>query len=196
MDIIQTKLPGVLLIEPDIYQDSRGFFLESYHTQRYQQLGEMTGFVQENHSLSCYGTIRGLHAQVRRAQAKLVRVIEGEIFDVAVDIRRGSPTFGRWAAAALSAVNRRQYFIPTGFAHGFATTSYSAQVEYKCTEYYDPTDEIVILWNDPEIGIPWPIQKPVLSAKDTSAPTLRHTHHLLPHFETTRPPELASDQIF
>ena len=196
MDIIQTKLPGVLLIEPDIYQDSRGFFLESYHTQRYQQLGEMTGFVQENHSLSCYGTIRGLHAQVRRAQAKLIRVIEGEIFDVAVDIRLNSPTFGRWAAAALSAVNRRQYFIPAGFAHGFATTSYSAQVEYKCTEYYDPTDEIVILWNDPEIGIPWPVQEPVLSDKDNNAPTLQHIHHLLPRFETTRPLEPASDQIF
>jgi dTDP-4-dehydrorhamnose 3,5-epimerase len=182
MKVRETGLPGVLIIEPEVHIDSRGFFFESYHARRYHQLGLPLDFIQDNHSLSCRGTIRGLHAQVQRAQAKLVRVIEGEVFDVAVDIRLGSPTFGRWAAVCLSAVNRRQYFVPAGFAHGFATTSHSAQVEYKCTEYYDPDDEIVIRWNDPEIGIDWPVQQPILSPKDSAAPALRHLRDCLPRF--------------
>ena len=183
MKVTRTALPGVLVIEPEVYSDARGFFLESYHARRYHQQGLPLEFVQDNHSLSRHGTLRGLHAQVRRAQAKLVRVIEGEVFDVAVDIRLGSPTFGRWAGVCLSAVNRRQLFIPEGFAHGFATTSPSAQVEYKCSRYYDPDDQLAIRWDDPEIGIEWPIRQPLLSAKDRDAPRLRQLRDRLPHFE-------------
>ena len=182
MKVTRTALPGVLVIEPEVYSDARGFFLESYHARRYHQQGLPLEFVQDNHSLSRHGTLRGLHAQVRRAQAKLVRVIEGEVFDVAVDIRLGSPTFGRWAGVCLSAVNRRQLFIPAGFAHGFATTSPSAQVEYKCSQYYDADDQIAIRWDDPEIGIEWPIRQPILSDKDRDAPRLRQLRDRLPRF--------------
>ena len=182
MKVTRTALPGVLVIEPEVYSDARGFFLESYHARRYHQQGLPLEFVQDNHSLSRHGTLRGLHAQVRRAQAKLVRVIEGEVFDVAVDIRLGSPTFGRWAGVCLSAVNRRQLFIPAGFAHGFATTSPSAQVEYKCSQYYDADDQIAIRWDDPEIGIEWPIRQPILSAKDRDAPLLSQLRDRLPRF--------------
>ena len=182
MKVTRTALPGVLVIEPEVYSDARGFFLETYHARRYHQQGLPLEFVQDNHSLSRHGTLRGLHAQVRRAQAKLVRVIEGEVFDVAVDIRLGSPTFGRWAGVCLSAVNRRQLFIPAGFAHGFATTSPSAQVEYKCSRYYDPDDQLAIRWDDPEIGIEWPIRQPILSAKDRDAPRLRQLRDRLPRF--------------
>ncbi len=182
MKVTRTALPGVLVIEPEVYSDARGFFLEAYHARRYHQQGLPLEFVQDNHSLSRHGTLRGLHAQVRRAQAKLVRVIEGEVFDVAVDIRLGSPTFGRWAGVCLSAVNRRQLFIPAGFAHGFATTSPSAQVEYKCSQYYDADDQIAIRWDDPEIGIEWPIRQPILSAKDRDAPRLSQLRDRLPRF--------------
>lgn len=182
MKVTETALPGVLLIEPEIYNDTRGFFLESYHSHRYHQYGLPLEFVQDNHSLSQYGTLRGLHAQLHLAQAKLVRVIEGEVYDVAVDIRLGSPTFGRWTGVSLSAVNQRQLFIPTGFAHGFATTSSSAQVEYKCSQYYDAADQIAIRWNDPDIGIEWPIREPILSDKDRDALLLRQLQERLPRF--------------
>lgn len=183
MKVTRTALPGVLVIEPEVYSDARGFFLEAYHARRYHRQGLPAEFVQDNHSLSRHGTLRGLHAQVRRPQAKLVRVIEGEVFDVAVDIRLGSPAFGRWTGVCLSAVNRRQLFIPEGFAHGFATTSPSAQVEYKCNRYYDAADQLAIRWDDPEIGIEWPIRHPLLSAKDRDAPLLSQLRDQLPRFE-------------
>jgi dTDP-4-dehydrorhamnose 3,5-epimerase len=173
MRFLPTALPEVILIEPDVYRDQRGFFLETYHAHKYREGGIAVTFVQDNHSRSVCGTLRGMHAQRRRPQGKLIRVIEGQIFDVAVDIRRGSPTFGRWVGTVLSAENFRQCYIPPGFAHGFCVTSELAQVEYKCTELYDPTDELGFVWNDPDVGIAWPIADPLLSAKDRAAPRLR-----------------------
>ena len=173
MKFLPTALPGVLIVEPDVHRDQRGFFLETYQAQRYREGGIDVTFVQDNHSRSVRGTLRGMHAQHRRPQGKLVRVIEGEIFDVAVDIRRASPTFGRWVGAVLSAENFRQCYVPPGFAHGFCVTSESAQVEYKCTALYDPADEIGFLWNDPAVGIRWPIEHPLLSVKDRAAPPLQ-----------------------
>jgi dTDP-4-dehydrorhamnose 3,5-epimerase len=142
MKFISTSLPGVVIIAPDVYRDGRGFFLETYHLQKYRDDGIPTTFVQDNQSRSVYSTIRGLHAQQRRPQGKLIQVIEGEIFDVVVDIRRGSPTFLHWVVTTLSAQNFRQCYIPPGFAHGFCVTSAAAQIEYKCTDFYDPADEI------------------------------------------------------
>jgi dTDP-4-dehydrorhamnose 3,5-epimerase len=182
MKFLPAGLPGVLVIEPDVHKDQRGFFLESYHAQKYRDGGILLPFVQDNHSFSIRGTIRGLHAQQRRPQGKLLRVIDGEIFDVAVDIRRGSPTFGRWVGIHLSSENFRQCYVPPGFAHGFAVLSSSAQLEYKCTDYYDPTDEIGVIWNDPEIGIAWPVESPILSPKDLGAPRLREVADKLPLF--------------
>lgn len=164
--VLPTELPGVLVIEPDVHRDMRGFFLETYHASRYAEGGIRGPFVQDNHSRSGAGTIRGLHVQLRRPQAKLVRVIEGEIYDVAVDVRRGSPTFGRWVSTTLSAENFRQWYVPAGFAHGFAVVSAVAQVEYKCSEFYDPKSEIGIAWNDPTLAISWPVKNPVLSTRD------------------------------
>jgi dTDP-4-dehydrorhamnose 3,5-epimerase len=176
-----TALPGVLLVEPTVHRDARGFFLESYRTDRYAEAGIDTVFVQDNHSLSQAGTLRGLHAQLApHAQAKLVRVIEGEIFDVAVDIRLGSPSFGRFASAVLSADNHLQLYVPVGFAHGFCVTSARAQVEYKCSAPYDPACELAIAWDDPAIAIPWPVREPVLSARDRAAPRLAEVHARLP----------------
>jgi dTDP-4-dehydrorhamnose 3,5-epimerase len=166
MRAIQTRLPGVLVLEPQVHRDPRGFFLEVYHAARLQGCGVHARFVQDNQSRSARGTLRGLHWQYRRPQAKLVRVLSGEIFDVAVDIRRGSPTFGQWEGMLLSADNFRQTFIPEGFAHGFCVLSEAADVEYKCTDYYDPGGESGLPWNDPAIGIAWPISEPLLSAKD------------------------------
>jgi dTDP-4-dehydrorhamnose 3,5-epimerase len=180
MKFIETELPGVIIIEPDIYRDERGFFFETYHEKKYRSGGITETFVQDNHSRSTYGTLRGLHAQTAHPQGKLVRVIEGEIFDVAVDIRRGSATFGRWMGATLSADIGWQYYIPPGFAHCFCVTSEFAQVEYKCTDFYDPADEINLSWCDPDIGITWPIESPILSAKDAAARTLREIESLLP----------------
>jgi dTDP-4-dehydrorhamnose 3,5-epimerase len=180
MKFIETELPGVIIIEPDIYRDERGFFFETYHAKKYRSGGITETFVQDNHSRSTYGTLRGLHAQTAHPQGKLVRVIEGEIFDVAVDIRRGSATFGRWLGATLSADNGWQYYIPPGFAHGFCVTSEFAQVEYKCTDFYDPAGEIILSWCDPDLAITWPIESPILSAKDAAARTLREIESLLP----------------
>ena len=169
MKFLSTDLPGVMLIEPDVYRDTRGFFLETYHAGKYRAAGIDGIFVQDNHSHSVRGTVRGLHAQRHRAQGKLVRVLQGEIFDVAVDIRRGSPTFHRWVGVRLSADNFRQIYVPPGFAHGFCVLSEVADVEYKCTELYDPVDEFGVLWNDPELGISWPVHEPLLSEKDRTA---------------------------
>jgi dTDP-4-dehydrorhamnose 3,5-epimerase len=182
MRFLPTALPGVLLIEPDVHADARGFFLETFHERKYAEAGIHGPFVQDNHSHSRRGTLRGLHAQSRHAQGKLVRAVEGEMFDVAVDIRRGSPSFGRWVGFALSGENFRQLWIPPGFAHGFCVLSESVHVEYKCTDFYDAEDELAILWNDPEIGIEWPIETPTLSAKDAGAPRLAELRDRLPVF--------------
>jgi dTDP-4-dehydrorhamnose 3,5-epimerase len=176
-----TALPGVFVIEPDVREDGRGFFVETYQAERYREHGIVGTFVQDNHSRSIGGTLRGLHLQLRRPQAKLIRVIEGEIFDVAVDVRRGSPTFGRWVGVSLSAANFKQCFIPLGFAHGFCVISPIAQVEYKCTDLYDPGSEIGIAWNDPAIGITWPVTEPFLSPRDSRHPTLEAVKHQLPN---------------
>ncbi|MGD2115018.1 MAG: dTDP-4-dehydrorhamnose 3,5-epimerase [Acidobacteriota bacterium] len=173
MNVHETDLPGVLLVEPRVHRDHRGFFLETYHRDRYAEHGIDATFVQDNHSRSGAGILRGLHAQGRHPQGKLVRAVEGAIFDVAVDIRRGSPTFARWVGYELSADNFRQLYIPPGFAHGFCVLGDHAQVEYKCTDFYAPGDELTALWSDPEIGIDWPLDDPVLSDKDGGAPTLQ-----------------------
>ena len=170
MKFVQTLLPGVVIVEPDVFRDARGFFLETFHAARYREGGIQYDFVQDNHSRSVRGTLRGLHAQRRRPQGKLVRVVQGEIFDVAVDIRPRSPTFGRWEGARLSAENFRQIFVPPGFAHGFSVLSETAEVEYKCTDFYDPKDEIGARWDS--AGIDWPIERPLLSPKDAALPTL------------------------
>jgi dTDP-4-dehydrorhamnose 3,5-epimerase len=166
-------LPEVLIVEPRVFRDERGFFAETYHAPRYRDAGITVAFVQDNHSRSVQGTLRGLHWQVApRAQAKLIRVLAGEILDVAVDIREGSPTFGRWVAVPLSAENFRQLFVPVGYAHGFLVTSASADIEYKCSDLYEPAAERGLMWNDPDIGIAWPVADPILSARDRAHPPL------------------------
>jgi dTDP-4-dehydrorhamnose 3,5-epimerase len=182
--VVTTAIPGVLVIEPDIHRDGRGFFLETYRADRYRDHGITRPFVQDNHSRSVANTLRGLHLQVRRPQGKLIRVIEGEIFDVAVDVRRGSPTFGRWVGVTVSAENFQQVYVPPGFAHGFCVVSPVAQVEYKCTDLYDPADEIGIAWNDPALGITWPVLQPVLSARDRAHRTLAEMTDRLPVWST------------
>jgi len=168
----KTSLPGVLVIEPVAYEDDRGFFLETHHQKKYAEGGIDGTFVQDNRSHSKQGVLRGLHYQLRYPQGKLVYVITGEIFDVAVDIRRGSPTFGKWEGIYLSSDNNRQIFVPEGFAHGFCVVSETADVLYKCTDFYAPGDEFGILWSDPTIGIAWPVASPVLSPKDSQYPKL------------------------
>ena len=182
LEFTKTELPGVLLIEPEVHGDARGFFLESYHADKYRDGGVPGTFVQDNHSRSSRGTLRGLHGQFPNAQGKLLRVIEGEIFDVAVDVRLGSPAFGRHVAVVLSADNFRQIYVPPGLIHGFAVTSDVAQVEYKCTEIYRPEQDFCVRWDDPELAIPWPIEDPILSEKDRIAPPLSQVRdHLLPY---------------
>ena len=172
MRALPTELPGVLLVEPTVHRDDRGFFLETYHRQKYADAGIDVTFVQDNHSRSLARTLRGLHAQVRNPQGKLVRAVEGEIWDVAVDIRPASPTFRRWVGAVLSAENFRQLWIPPGFAHGFCVLSERAQVEYKCTTLYDKSDEISVAWDDPDLAVAWPVDEPLLSERDRRAPRL------------------------
>jgi dTDP-4-dehydrorhamnose 3,5-epimerase len=179
MRVRETELPGVVVIEPRVFRDERGFFVESYHARRYAEAGIPGPFVQDNHSRSLRDTLRGLHFQWRKPQGKLVRVIEGDIYDVAVDVRPDSPTFGRWVAARLSAENFLQIYVPAGFAHGFCVTSDVAQVEYKCTEIYDPEGEGGIAWDDPELAIPWPTRSPVLSNRDRAHPRLREQRALI-----------------
>lgn len=172
MKFSETEIAGVIVIEPAVHRDDRGWFLESYQAERYREGGIDVEFVQDNHSHSCRGTLRGLHAQGTHPQEKLVRVLSGEIYDVAVDVRRGSPSFGKYVGAVLSAENFRQLFIPVGFVHGFVVTSESADIEYKCSDFYDPEGEFSIVWNDPQIGIAWPLENPLLSSKDADAPKL------------------------
>jgi dTDP-4-dehydrorhamnose 3,5-epimerase len=170
--ILPTPLAGLILLEPRIHSDPRGSFFESYHQQDFAQLGITCAFVQDNHSVSQRGTLRGLHYQVNRPQDKLCRVVVGEVLDVAVDLRAGSPTFGRWASFVLSAENHRQLFIPGGFAHGFLALSEGAEFLYKCSDFYSQPDERGIVWNDPTLAIDWQIKEPLLSARDAALPRL------------------------
>ena len=167
MNVIETCIADVKIIEPRVFGDTRGFFLETFQAERYAaETGITDAFVQDNHSRSARGVLRGLHFQKNRPQGKLVRVVRGEVFDVAVDIRPESPTFGRWEGVILSEDNKRQLWVPPGLAHGFLVLSDLADFEYKCTQYYEPADEGFLIWNDAEIGIDWPIDKPLLSTKD------------------------------
>jgi dTDP-4-dehydrorhamnose 3,5-epimerase len=166
MEVIPQSLPEVLLIKPKVFGDARGYFIETYNTERYQQAGIALAFVQDNLSKSRRGILRGLHLQNPHAQGKLVSVVEGEVFDVAVDVRVGSPTFGKWVSALLSADNHHQLWVPPGFAHGFCVTSESALFSYKCTDLYHPEAEVGVAHDDPALGIPWPVSAPELSAKD------------------------------
>lgn len=173
MNVIKTKLKDCVIIEPKVFGDERGFFLETFQADRYTDLAGITlPFVQDNHSRSSKGVLRGLHFQKTKSQGKLVRVVRGEVYDVAVDIRQGSPTYGQWEAVILSEENKTQFWVPPGFAHGFVVLSETADFEYKCTDYYDPSDEGSLLWNDPDLNIPWPIDNPKLSEKDANAPLL------------------------
>ena len=176
---IPQDLPEIILIEPAVWRDERGYFLESYNPEDWQEAG-IPGFIQDNHSSSERGVLRGLHAQVQHPQGKLVRVVEGAIYDVAVDIRRDSPGFGKWVAVHLSAENFRQLYIPPGFAHGFCVLGDTAQVLYKVTSPYNPADEITIAWNDPQLAINWPVTDPVLSEKDAAAGNLADIADRLP----------------
>jgi dTDP-4-dehydrorhamnose 3,5-epimerase len=179
--VFPCEVPDVLIIEPDVLRDARGFFVETYQAERYRSFGIGEQFVQDNSSRSIAGTVRGLHLQVSRPQAKLVRVIAGAVYDVAVDVRRGSPTFGRWVAVELSADNFKQCYIPKGFAHGFAVLSEQAEIEYKCTDIYDPAGEVGIAWNDPQLAIEWPLAgEPMLSGRDQRNPTLAEQFDDLP----------------
>jgi dTDP-4-dehydrorhamnose 3,5-epimerase len=170
--VVETSLPGCVVVEPAVFGDDRGFFFETWNAERYGQQGLPTKFVQSNVSSSSRGVLRGLHYQWPNPQGKLVSVLEGEVYDVAVDIRRGSPTFGQWAAVILSAENKRQFWIPEGFAHGFAVLSERAIFSYLCTAQYDKAADAGVRWNDPAIGIDWPVSAPLLSAKDEAAPLL------------------------
>ncbi len=172
MNIITTALEGVIIIEPEIFRDSRGFFMETYNQDRYKEAGIVSIFVQDNLSYSVKGSLRGLHFQVKRPQAKFVQVVTGEIFDVVVDIRPGSPTFGKWAGVYLSEKNKRQLFIPEGLAHGFCVISETAHFLYKCSDFYFQNDEGGIIWSDSDIGIDWPVTDPIVSEKDKQLPRL------------------------
>ncbi|MFW7379728.1 MAG: dTDP-4-dehydrorhamnose 3,5-epimerase [Oligoflexus sp.] len=186
MKVFDCKIPGLKLIEPQVFCDQRGYFMESYHKHRYQETGIMADLVQDNLSYSRYGVLRGLHIQNPKSQGKLVTVLEGEVFDVAVDLRRGSPAFGKWYGVRLSSENKKQFWIPRGFAHGFVVVSKTALFVYKCDEYYQPDSDLTIQWNDPDIDIHWPIHDPVLSPKDRTAKRLcEFNDEDLPSFEGT-----------
>ena len=182
MKVTETNLPGVFIIEPKVFQDARGFFLETFSASRYEGAGIVGPFVQDNHSRSLKGTVRGLHLQLSKPQGKLMRAVSGSMLDVAVDVRVGSPNFGKWTSALLSGDNFNQLYVPPGFAHGFAVLSDMVDVEYKCTDYYDPQDELTVLWNDPAIGIEWPVMEPTLSARDRSALPLAELMGRLPRY--------------
>ncbi|MDE8742012.1 dTDP-4-dehydrorhamnose 3,5-epimerase [Pectobacterium polaris] len=167
MQVIDTAVHGVKIIQPKVFGDARGFFLETFEKKRYQKMLDIdVDFVQDNHSRSSKGVLRGLHFQKTNPQGKLVRVVRGEVFDVVVDIRQDSPSYGEWCGVTLSEENKTQFWLPPGLAHGFVVLSDIADFEYKCTDYYDPSDEGCLLWNDPEVGIEWPITDPLLSEKD------------------------------
>jgi dTDP-4-dehydrorhamnose 3,5-epimerase len=182
MEFKKTELKEVVLIKPDIFSDDRGFFMETYHQKKYAEAGITANFVQDNFSNSKKGALRGLHFQLGTPQGKLVFVFSGEVFDVVVDIRKGSPQFGKWTGIHLSGENKLQLYIPPGFAHGFCTLSDQANFVYKCTDFYSPKDERGIIWNDPMIGIEWPITSPILSPKDVSFKTLKEMEDDLPLF--------------
>jgi dTDP-4-dehydrorhamnose 3,5-epimerase len=173
MNIIKTSLDGVKIIEPEVFEDSRGFFLETWNKERYKIAGIDVSFVQDNLSFSRRGTLRGLHFQNINTQAKLVSVLQGEVFDVAVDIRPGSPTFGKWEGVMLTGENKRQFYVPAGFAHGFCVVSETALFTYKCSDIYNPQAEHTVLWNDPDIGIKWPVKGLLLSDKDKNGIVLK-----------------------
>ena len=173
MDVVETGLEGVMVITPKVFSDARGFFFESYSARAFADAGLPETFVQDNHSFSTKGVLRGLHYQYPTWQGKLVRVVQGAIYDVAVDIRRNSSTFGQWYGTTLSADNKQMLYIPPGYAHGFCVVGDNADVMYKCTAPYVPAEDGGVLWNDPDIGIPWPISDPLLSEKDAKAPRLR-----------------------
>ena len=183
MSFVATAIPGVVMVEPTVHRDERGFFVETYHEPRYQENGIPERFVQDNHSRSTRGILRGLHAQSHRPQGKLVRCIEGAIWDVAVDVRKGSPAYGRHVGCELTAENFRQLYVPPGLLHGFCVLSEIAQVEYKCTAVYDASSDFSVRWDDPELAIPWPIERPLLSDKDRNAPLLREVQERLLPFE-------------
>ena len=173
MNVIKTKLDGCVIIEPKVFGDERGFFLETFQAERYiSEAGITLPFVQDNHSRSSKNVLRGLHFQKTKSQGKLVRVVRGQVYDVAVDTRKGSPTYGQWEGLILSEENKTQLWVPPGFAHGFVVLSDTADFEYKCTDYYDPSDEGSISWNDSDLDIPWPIDNPILSNKDARADRL------------------------
>ncbi len=180
MKFIATELPGVTVVEPDVFRDDRGFFLESWRADKYAAGGIEATFLQHNHSRSARGTVRGLHAQRTHPQGKLVRVLAGAVLDVVVDIRRGSPTWLKWISLELSAENFCQLYVPQGYAHGICVTSQLADLEYQCTDFYDPHDELRIIWNDPSIGVRWPVSEPILSGKDREAATLTEQLDHLP----------------
>lgn len=173
MEVISLEIPEVKLVKPRVFKDARGFFTQTYHYEQYREAGMDVRFVQDNWSRSTKGVLRGLHYQLRHAQDKLVSVIRGEVFDVAVDIRRGSPTFGKWVGAVLSEENHHQLFVPKGFAHGFCVLSDEVDFVYKCSNFYTPGDEYSIRWDDPKLGIQWPLQNVILAGKDKSAPFLK-----------------------
>lgn len=177
MNIIKCDIEGLLILEPVLFGDERGFFMETYSKAKYTEFGIDAEFVQDNHSRSTRDVIRGLHYQLNPGQEKLVRVLSGEVFDVAVDIRRESPTFGRWEGCLLSGENKRQFYVPRGFAHGFCVLSDIAEFAYKCGDYYSPKDERGIAWNDPEIAIDWPVKIPILSERDKNLPQLSEAEH-------------------
>jgi len=183
MKIEPTALPGVLLIRPQVFGDDRGFFMETYHEAKLAAQGLRERFVQDNLSRSVKGALRGLHFQHPHGQGKLVRAVAGAVYDVAVDVRRGSPTFGRWIAQELSAENKLALYIPPGFAHGFCVITETAEFFYKCTEFYAPQHERGILWNDPDIAINWPVRNPILSAKDGRYPRLASLSEELPPYQ-------------
>ncbi len=172
MKVVETSLPSIVMIEPDRFHDARGFFVETWNGDRYAEVGIPGPFVQDNLSYSHYGVLRGLHFQNPKSQGKLVSVLQGQVFDVAVDVRQGSPTFGQWVGCTLSEENGHQLWIPAGFAHGYCVTSEVALFSYKCTDYYSPANEATVLWSDPAIGIDWPLKDIRVSAKDARAPTL------------------------
>ncbi|MGQ0812171.1 MAG: dTDP-4-dehydrorhamnose 3,5-epimerase [Nitrospiraceae bacterium] len=180
MQVIKTDLEGLFTIEPQVFNDPRGQFVETYHEERYAKIGITGSFVQDNFSRSVRGTLRGLHYQLNHPQGKLVMVVEGAVFDVALDIRKGSPTFGLWFGVELSAENMRQVYVPPGYAHGFCVLTETAGFLYKCTDFYSPQDERGILWNDPALGIQWPISSPLLSSKDQTYKTLAEMSNQLP----------------
>lgn len=173
MNVIPTEIPDVLIIEPKVFGDARGFFLETFQAERYAAAGIKGTFVQDNLSRSVKGTLRGLHFQEPRPQGKLVSVVRGAVLDVAVDIRKGSPSFGKWVAVELSEENHRQLWVPPGFAHGFCVITDSADFHYKCTDYYQPQFDAGIAWNDPDLGIQWPVSSPIISEKDSKLPRLK-----------------------